>query len=150
MAGKDFFTDNESLKSDFSAARAIITAPFFGNNVKEVRDVASAYELARTSSGIVELEGEPIPNFKKLGLKKNTKRLLFNDGAVVGRCAAARRIVGEDDCNLTELLPSSSSCPGRRRSCGCARPRRGRGPARRCASSRGRSRRCSSPTSRRG
>lgn len=105
MAGKDFFTDNESLKSDFSAARAIITAPFFGNNVKEVRDVASAYELARTSSGIVELEGEPIPNFKKLGLKKNTKRLLFNDGAVVGRCAAARRIVGEDNCNLTELLP---------------------------------------------
>lgn len=30
---------------------------------------------------------------------------MFNDGTVVGRCAAARKIVGEPNCDLKYLLP---------------------------------------------
>ena len=32
-------------------------------------------------------------------------KVLFNDGNVVGRCAAARKIVGEPNCDLAKLLP---------------------------------------------
>ena len=47
MATKEFFTDSEELKKLMSAARATITAPFFGNNVEEVKTVSEAYKLAK-------------------------------------------------------------------------------------------------------
>ena len=57
MATKEFFTTSEELKELMSAARATITAPFFGNNVEEVKSVSEAYKLAKTSSGTIELTG---------------------------------------------------------------------------------------------
>lgn len=97
--------DYNNLKNSMSAVRATIITPFFGNNVMQVSDVAEAYELALNSSGTIELTGMPVFQPEKLGLPKGANQLLFNDGAVVGRCIAARKIVGEDGCNLSELLP---------------------------------------------
>ena len=105
MATKEFFTSSEELKSLMSAARATITAPFFGNNVEEVKSVAEAYKLAKSSSGTIELTGMPVFQPEKIGLPQGANQLLFNDGTVVGRCAAARKIVGEPNCDLGKLLP---------------------------------------------
>ena len=105
MTTKEFFTTSEELKQLMSAARATITAPFFGNNVEEVKSVSEAYKLAKSSSGTIELTGMPVFQPEKLGLPQGANQLLFNDGTVVGRCAAARKIVGEPGCDLGYLLP---------------------------------------------
>ena len=105
MTTKEFFTTSEELKQVMSAARATITAPFFGNNVEEVKSVSEAYKLAKSSSGTIELTGMPVFQPEKLGLPQGAHQLLFNDGTVVGRCAAARKIVGEPGCDLGYLLP---------------------------------------------
>ena len=105
MTTKEFFTTSEELKQIMSAARATITAPFFGNNVEEVKSVSEAYKLAKSSSGTIELTGMPVFQPEKLGLPQGANQLLFNDGTVVGRCAAARKIVGEPGCDLGYLLP---------------------------------------------
>lgn len=105
MATIEFFTNSEELKSITSAMRATITAPFFGNNVKSIKDVAQAYALAKDSPGTVVLTGMPVFKPEKTGLPKGANQLLFNDGTVVGRCSAARKIVGEPDCDTAALLP---------------------------------------------
>ena len=105
MSTVEYFTNSDELKKLMSAARATITAPFFGNNVEEVKSVAEAYKLAKDSSGTIELTGMPVYEPEKLGLPKGANQLLFNDGTVVGRCAAARKIVGEPGCDLGTLLP---------------------------------------------
>ncbi len=105
MSTKEFFTNSEELKELMSAARATITAPFFGNNVEEVKSVAEAYKLAKNSPGTIELTGMPVYQPEKLGLPQGANQLLFNDGTVVGRCAAARKIVGEPGCDMGYLLP---------------------------------------------
>ena len=105
MSTMEFYTNPESLKSTMSAARATISAPFFGNNVEEVKTVSEAYKLAKHSSGTVELTGMPVYEPEKIGLPLGANQLLFNDGTVVGRCAAARKIVGEPGCDMAYLLP---------------------------------------------
>lgn len=105
MATKEFFNTTEEVKKLYSSARATITAPFFGNNVEEVKSVSEAYKLAKDSPGTVELTGMPVFEPEKIGLPQNANQLLFNDGTVVGRCAAARKIVGEPNCDLPTLLP---------------------------------------------
>ena len=105
MSTKEFFSNSEELKTLMSAARATITAPFFGNNVEEVKSVAEAYKLAKHSNGTIELTGMPVYKPEKIGLPQGANQLLFNDGATVGRCAAARKIVGEPNCDMKTLLP---------------------------------------------
>lgn len=105
MATKEFFSTSEDLKKLMSAARATIIAPFFANNVEEIKTVAEAYKLAKNSPGTIELTGMPVYEPEKIGLPKGANQLLFNDGAVVGRCAAARKIVGDPVCDLQVLLP---------------------------------------------
>ncbi|MBQ7450134.1 phosphoenolpyruvate carboxykinase (ATP) [bacterium] len=105
MSTKEFFTNSEELKTLMSAARATITAPFFGNNVEEVKSVSEAYKLAKNSNGTIELTGMPVYQPEKIGLPQGANQLLFNDGATVGRCAAARKIVGEPNCDMKTLLP---------------------------------------------
>ena len=91
MATKEFFESSEELKKLYSSAKATITAPFYGNNVEVVKSVSEAYKLAKDSPGTVELTGMPIFEPEKIGLPQNANQLLFNDGTVVGRCAAARK-----------------------------------------------------------
>ncbi len=105
MSTVEFFTNSEELKKFFSSARATITAPFFGNNVKGVQTLSEVYDLAKKSPGTVELTGMPVYEPEKIGLPKGANQLLFNDGTVVGRCSVARKIVGEPGCDLEYLLP---------------------------------------------
>lgn len=85
--------------------RSTIQSAFYGNNVEEINNLLEAYKLARVSPGTVELTGMPVYEPEKQGLPKDSNMLLFNDGTVVGRCSAARVIVGEPGCDLSELDP---------------------------------------------
>lgn len=105
MASKEFFSDSNEFKRLMSSARATIVTPFFANNVEEVKTVSEAYKLAKNSPGTIELTGMPVYNPEKIGLPKDANQLLFNDGAVVGRCAAARKIATEPGCDLKAILP---------------------------------------------
>lgn len=105
MSTLEIFTTSEELKATTSAVRATITAPFFGNNISEIKNVSQAYNLAKNSAGTIELTGMPVYKPEKLGLPKGANQLLFNDGTVVGRCSAARKIVGEPNCDVEHLLP---------------------------------------------
>ena len=77
MTTKEFFTNSEELKQLMSAARATITAPFFGNNVEEVKSVSEAYKLAKSSSGTIELTGMPVFKPEKLGLPQGAKPIVI-------------------------------------------------------------------------
>lgn len=105
MSTIEYFSSSEELHSIMSPARATITAPFFGNNVEHVKSVSEAYKLAKNSPGTIELTGMPVYMPEKIGLPQGANQLLFNDGTVVGRCAAARKIVGEPNCDMSYLLP---------------------------------------------
>lgn len=84
-----------------SVFRVTIETPFYGNNVVNVNSLRQAYQLAKNSPGTIVTDMK-IHNPEKLGLDPDSKILLFNDGAVKGRCAAARRIVGEPGVNVDE------------------------------------------------
>lgn len=104
MATLDFFTDLESFKQLNSCpVRTTIETAFFGNNVVPVKDLHHAYSLAKDSPGAMELDGMPVFRPAELGLPEDSNVLLFNDGAVFGRCAAARRIVGHTGVSVEEL-----------------------------------------------
>ncbi|MBR5583099.1 MAG: phosphoenolpyruvate carboxykinase (ATP) [Lachnospiraceae bacterium] len=108
MATKAYYPLNEigAGKVGFSKTRSIIEAAFYGNNVVKVNTLKEAYELAKNSPGTVVTD-MPIKDGDTFGLEKDAKVLLFNDGAVTGRYAAARRIKGEpgvDEAKLDKVV----------------------------------------------
>ena len=104
MATQEHFVNLDSFKRlNANPIRSTIETAFYGNNIKRVEDLKEAYELAKNSPGTIELTGMPVYKPVELGLPEGANVLLFNDGAVYGRCAAARRIVGEPNVNVTEM-----------------------------------------------
>ena len=104
MATQGYFKDLESFKKlNEIPVRTTVESAFYGNNVFPVKDLVEAYELAKKSPGTVELDGMPVYRAKDLGLQEGSNVLLFNDGAVFGRCAAARRIVGWPEVNVKDI-----------------------------------------------
>jgi len=103
MATKQHYKWSEIKKDGpyFSTIRTTIESPFYKNNVYSVQTLKEAYKLALGSPGTV-ITGIDVYEPGKLGLPQDAKVLGFNDGAVKGRCAAARRIVGEPDVNVEE------------------------------------------------
>ncbi len=89
-------------KVGFSKTRAIIEAGFYGNNVVKVNTLKEAYNLAKNSPGTIVTD-MPVYRGEEFGLDADAKVLLFNDGAVTGRYAAARRIKGEPGVDATKL-----------------------------------------------
>lgn len=87
-------------KPGFSKTRSIIETAFYGNNVIPVSTLHEAYELAKKSPGTI-ITNMPVERGEEFGLPRDAKVLLFNDGSITGRCAAARKITGETgvDCN---------------------------------------------------
>ena len=75
----------------FSQIRTTIETVFYGNNVSKVNSLKEAYKLAANSPGTIVTD-MPVYKPEEIGLDEDAKILLFNDGAVTGRCAAARRI----------------------------------------------------------
>ncbi len=103
MSTQGHFVDLESFKKLNSIPiRTTIETAFYGNNVVKIKDLTEAYELARKSPGTIELTGMPVHRPTELGLPEDAHVLLFNDGAVYGRCAAARRIVGYPNVSVPE------------------------------------------------
>ena len=103
MATKSRFarTDIGANNPIFNQIRTIIETAFYGNNVTPVNSLKEAYKLAKDAPGTVVTD---IPVYKPelLGLDEDTKILLFNDGAVSGRAAAARKIIGEPGVGQAE------------------------------------------------
>ena len=89
-------------KVGFSRTRSIIEAAFYGNNVVKVNTLREAYNLAKNSPGTIVTD-MPIYHGEEFGLDADAKVLLFNDGAVTGRYAAARRIKGEPGVDEVKL-----------------------------------------------
>lgn len=85
-----------------SPLRTIVRTPFYGNNVIEIRSLAEAYELAKNSPGTIVTD-TPVYKPQFMGLPSDAKILLFNDGSVTGRAAAARRIVGQPGVDSSDL-----------------------------------------------
>ncbi len=104
MSTKAYYPINEigAGKPGFSKTRSIIEAAFYGNNVVKVNTLREAYELAKNSPGTVVTD-MPVYRGEEFGLDKDAKVLLFNDGAVTGRYAAARRIKGEPGVDAGKL-----------------------------------------------
>jgi len=103
MSTKTSFRWEEITASNpvLSQIRTTIETPFYGNNVVNVNSLKEAYKLAANSPGTIVTD---IPVYKpeENGLDADAKVLLFNDGAVKGRCAAARRILGEPNVDQEE------------------------------------------------
>ena len=106
MSTQEFYTGPESFSRIKSQARTTIETAFYGNNVLRVSNLKEAYELARNSPGTIELTGMPVYMPEGQGLPPRCNVLLMNDGAVVGRCAAARKILGEPGTNMADLAPT--------------------------------------------
>ncbi len=104
MSTKAYYPINEIGKGKvgFSKTRSIIEGAFYGNNVVEVKSLEEAYNLAKNSPGTIVTD-MPVFEGPKVGLPEDAKVLLFNDGAVTGRYAAARRIKGEPGVDDTKL-----------------------------------------------
>lgn len=104
MSTQGHFVDLESFKKLNSLpVRTTVESAFYGNNVIPVKDTATAYRLAKNSPGTIELTAMPVFRAAELGLPEDANVLLFNDGAVFGRCAAARRITRETGVSTAEL-----------------------------------------------
>jgi phosphoenolpyruvate carboxykinase (ATP) len=78
----------------FSAIRATVETAFYANNVTKITSVAQAYELAKETTGTI-ITDLPIHRPVAQGLPEDSKILVFNDGEVVGRTSAARKIIGQ-------------------------------------------------------
>ncbi len=104
MATKAYYKINEIGKDKvgFAKTRSIIEAAFYGNNVEKVTSLARAYELAKKSPGTIVTD-MPVYKGEEFGLPVDAKVLLFNDGSITGRYAAARRIAGEPGVNCDAL-----------------------------------------------
>lgn len=86
----------------FSTTKTIIETAFYGNNVRAVTDLKMAYELAKKSPKTIVTD-QPIKHTSELGLPKDAVMLVDNHGRVVGRTAAARRILGRPGVDNAEL-----------------------------------------------
>lgn len=104
MSTKAFYPINEigKGKPGFAKTRSIIEAAFYGNNVVNITSLNQAYELAKNSPGTVVTD-MPVYNPQAIGLDEGAKVLLFNDGSITGRYAAARRIQGEPGVDAERL-----------------------------------------------
>lgn len=89
-------------KVGFSRTRSIIEAPFYANNVVKITSLAQAYELAKNSPGTIVTD-LPVYRGESFGLPADARVLLFNDGAITGRYAPARRIAGQPGVNSAAL-----------------------------------------------
>lgn len=100
MSTVEYFTNSEELKKLYSAARATITAPFYGNNVEHVKTVSEAYKLAKNSPGTVELTGMPIYMPEKVGLPQ----VLISYYSMTAPLQAAVQPQEKSSANLTATL----------------------------------------------
>ncbi len=92
---KTFERDQVEEKNPLlSSFKAMIETAFYGNNVRQVSDLTEAYQLACQAPGAIVTD-LPVKHTAELGLPESAKQLVFNDGKIVGRTAAARVVIGD-------------------------------------------------------
>lgn len=91
---KTAISDITASNGRFSAIRSTVETAFYGNNVTPIETAAEGYQFAKKSPGTI-ITDIPIKHAKELDLSLNSKVLVNNNGKVVGRTAAARRIIGQ-------------------------------------------------------
>ncbi len=105
MATKQFFELGDIKKGAcFDSMKTIIETAFYGNNTYPVETTKEAYKLALKSPGAIVTDME-ICEPEKNGLPAGAKVIVLNDGGVHGRCAAARRILGEPGVTVDKFSP---------------------------------------------
>lgn len=88
----------------FSPLRTTVETAFYMNNMTEVNDIATAYELAKQYSGTIVLD-QVVANATELGLPADAHVLVENGGRITGRTAAARRLYGtKEDKELLAIV----------------------------------------------
>jgi len=97
------YPGKDGFKQIASQIRTTVETAFYGNNVHSISTVAEAYRLAEKAPGTVVLDGMPVFKPEAVGLPADAKALLMNDGAVSGRAAAARQILGCPGVNKGDL-----------------------------------------------
>ncbi|WP_034550442.1 phosphoenolpyruvate carboxykinase (ATP) [Carnobacterium funditum] len=107
MSTKETFQKSEIIKENpiFSPLRSVVETAMYSNNVKEITNISQAYDLAWQSPGTIVTD-LLVKYPEKLGLPNDAKVLVENGGAIVGRTAIARRIVGnnkEEDIKLAGI-----------------------------------------------
>ena len=104
MSTKAYYKTSEigPGKTGFAKTRSIIESAFYGNNVVKINTLKEAYDLAKNSPGTV-VTGQTVYRGEEFGLEPDAKVLLFNDGAITGRYATARRIAGMEGVNCEAL-----------------------------------------------
>lgn len=104
MSTITFFKREDINKANkiLNSLRSTIETTFYGNNVVQVKSISEAYKLAHDSPGTIVTD-MPIHRSEELGLSRDTKVLVFNDGATTGRFAGARVIIGDPDVNPNEF-----------------------------------------------
>ncbi|MCE1228599.1 MAG: phosphoenolpyruvate carboxykinase (ATP) [Firmicutes bacterium] len=94
MATHGAYPGKDAFKKIASQIRTTVETAFYGNNVRPVSALSEAYRLAAQAPGTVILDGMEVHRPEVIGLPEGAKVLLMNDGAVSGRAAAARKILG--------------------------------------------------------
>lgn len=96
MSSIEHFSRKEINKQNrlFSNIRSVIETAFYGNNVTQIRHLTDAYALAKASPGTIVTDLD-VAHTNRLQLPTDAKVLVTNDGNIVGRTAAARRIIGQ-------------------------------------------------------
>ncbi|GMA47851.1 phosphoenolpyruvate carboxykinase (ATP) [Tetragenococcus muriaticus] len=77
----------------FSRVKTLVETAFYGNNVTYVENLHQAYYNATQTPGTI-ITDMSVKHTQELGLPEEAKMLIFNDGKVVGRTAAARVVIG--------------------------------------------------------
>jgi len=85
----------------FSNFKTMVESTFYGNNVTHVDDLKTAYANATKTPGAVVTD-MPVEHTAELGLPSDAKVIVMNDGRIVGRTAAARRIIGQPGIDAKE------------------------------------------------
>lgn len=83
--------------------RVIAESAFYSSNVEKINSISRAYKLALANKGTI-ITDQKVYQPEKIGFPKGANVLLFNDGDVSGRAAAARRILGDEN-----VMPSEYS-----------------------------------------
>ena len=80
----------------FSRIRTTLETVYHQNNVLRVHNLEEAYNLAKNSPGTI-VSDLPVYRPEDMGLPADAKVLLFNDGAITGRQAQARRLINDEN-----------------------------------------------------
>ncbi len=97
-------TEDGFSKKHLTEFRVIAESAFFTNSVEKVNTIEKAYKLALKNPGTIATD-QKIYQPQKIGFPKESKVLVFNDGGVFGRTAAARRILGDKDVTSAKYSP---------------------------------------------